>query len=75
MTEGIKHTGCGLHLDHGAATVDTDVEGSQEWQEIASKGNLYGARVYICGIEGHMVRTKPLLYEYQEHRGTLWRPT
>ena len=22
-----------------------------------------------------MVRTKPLLYEYQERRGTLWRPT
>ena len=28
MKEGIKHTGCGLHLDHGAATVDTDVERS-----------------------------------------------
>ena len=37
MTEGMKHTGCGLHSDHGAATVDTDVEGSQELQEIASK--------------------------------------
>ena len=28
MTEGIKHTGCGLQLDHGAAKVDTDVKGS-----------------------------------------------
>ena len=37
MTEGIKHTGCGLHSDHGVATVDTDVKGSQELQEIASK--------------------------------------
>ena len=37
MTEGIKHTGYGLHLDHGDAMVDTDVEGSQELQEIASK--------------------------------------
>ena len=37
MTEGMKHTGYGLHLDHGAATVDTDVDGSQELQEIASK--------------------------------------
>ena len=37
MTEGIKHTGYGLRLDHGAATVDKDVEGSQELQEIASK--------------------------------------
>ena len=45
MTEGIKHSGYGSHLDHGAATVDTDVEGSQELQEIASKRNLYGAQV------------------------------
>ena len=37
MTEGIKHTGYGLYSDQGAATVDTDVEGSQELQEIASK--------------------------------------
>lgn len=37
MTEGIKHSGYGLHLDHGAATGDTDVKGSQELQEIASK--------------------------------------
>ena len=37
MTEGIKHMGCGLHSYHGAATVDTNVEGSQELQEIASK--------------------------------------
>ena len=37
MTEGMKHTRCGLHTDHGAATVDTDVKGSQELQEIASK--------------------------------------
>ena len=29
----------------------------------------------ICGIEGHLVRTKPRLYEYQEHMGTLGRPT
>ena len=36
MTEELKHTGYGLHSDPGAATVDTDVEGSQELQEIAS---------------------------------------
>ena len=29
----------------------------------------------ICCKEGHMVRTKPRLYEYQERMGTLWRPT
>ena len=37
MTEGIKHNGYGLHSDHGATTVNTEVEGSQELQEIASK--------------------------------------
>ena len=28
MTEEMKHIGYGLHSDHGAATVDTDVKGS-----------------------------------------------
>ena len=29
----------------------------------------------LCGTEGHMVRTKPRLYEYQERMCKLGRPT
>ena len=75
MTEGIKHTRCGLHSDHGAATL------TQILKAVRSCKKLQVNEIYmvhgssICVTEGHIVRTKPRLYEYQELMGTLWRPT